>query len=131
MSEKRERKGQDVAAILLARGFTRARAAKAAGVAEKTVYKWLHDPSFKLKVEKARNDFRDAIVGRLVALSTKAVTRLEELLDSDSDAIRLGAIREWQKCALDLGNQYDLAKRIEELRETNFGLPEPPTEPDQ
>jgi hypothetical protein len=110
------KKGEDVLVMLLARGVSHVKAAKAAGVCAQTVSEYLHDPAFRQRIHELRNRFMDATCGQIIAMSQKAMSRLEELLNAEDARVRLGAIREWKSCVIDLVNQYDLAKRIEEVQ---------------
>lgn len=62
-----------------------------------TVYGIRHDPLFKQEVERL-NDLADSEVvdvrRRLAGMTVKAVTRLDELLDSESEKIRLDVAKD-------------------------------------
>jgi len=73
---------QKVLAALLA-GKTVTAAAKAGKVDRTTVYRWLRDPyrpSFRLALERGRQELRQAMAARLLALTSKAADCLEGAL---------------------------------------------------
>jgi len=114
------RKGEDVAVILLARGVSLVKVAKAAGICRQTLYQYLAEPDFRRRVDEVRNRLMDGVVGQVLAMGNKVLKRLDELLDSPNHHISLGACRAWKEFAVDLVNQYDLAKRIQEISEGNI-----------
>jgi len=65
----------------LATGATVTAAAQLASVSRPTVYKWLEQPSFQQAVDFARQEHALTIRDRLLALSTKALDKLEAVLD--------------------------------------------------
>jgi hypothetical protein len=67
-------------ALGLAQGKTVAAAAKAANVSERTAYRRLADPAFRRLVRDLRGEMVSQAVGRLTALSGKALDELERLL---------------------------------------------------
>lgn len=117
-------------ALLLARGWTQVKAARAGGVCPDAVTRWLREPDFRRHVQALRDRLMDAAVGQLVAMSGKALGRLERLLESDSEQIAIQAIREWRSGTTDLGIQHDLARRIEEVDAAHTRQPGPTTRPD-
>ena len=65
-------------------GRTRKETAEALGVSESSVSRWKKDPRVLAEVERLRNRTGE----------TRAVDVLLDLLDSDSDAVRLAAVKE-------------------------------------
>jgi phage terminase small subunit len=63
-----------------------AKAAKLAGVARSTLYRWLNEPLFKSTLNNATRDALDDLSRRMVALGTKAADTLEEALEYDIKA---------------------------------------------
>lgn len=84
MPNNDRRKGLDVMLTSLAAGSTNRAAAEAAGIDERTVRRHLEDREVQEMLEAARLEFRRRTMDRLVSLNTKAVDRLEQLLD-DAD----------------------------------------------
>lgn len=101
-----------IAALLGARSIREA--AAASGTAERTLYRWLDDPQFARAVQAAEGAAVDAAARRLVALSDKAVTALEELLDSPTTParLRLAAASEVLDKMLKLRELRDLEARL-------------------
>jgi hypothetical protein len=88
------RQKRDEALILgLARGQSHAGAAREAGVSPRTVARRMADSHFVQKVETKRQELVDEVTGGLVRAGTRAVETLVNLLDADSEAVRLGASR--------------------------------------
>lgn len=58
-------------------------AAKAAGVSERTMHRWLADATFAAALMAAEGDLIDFATRRLVRLSDKAIATLEAVLDDD------------------------------------------------
>ena len=102
-------------AVELASGKTVETAAEAAGLSVRTAFRRLRDPAFAQQVREARAAFVDRAVGKLADASTKAVDTLVQLLDCDTDTVKLGACR----AILELGNRLresvELEQRISEL----------------
>jgi transcriptional regulator with XRE-family HTH domain len=76
-------------------GCTRKEAAKALGVSPRTVTRWKKDPAVLAEIERLLNRGPE----------TRALERLERLLDSDDDKVALGAAqtlvrREMQRLAI-------------------------------
>lgn len=69
-------------------------AAKAAGVARRTLHAWMQDGAFVAELRKQESDLLDNAVRRLLRLQGKAMDALEGILDSDdvSAATRLRAV---------------------------------------
>jgi hypothetical protein len=86
------RVGRDAALIeALARGATHAAAARAAGMSERTVRRRLEDPVFRARVEARRQELFDEAAARIVSAADRAATTLVELLEAESEAVRLRA----------------------------------------
>jgi transcriptional regulator with XRE-family HTH domain len=80
-------------AELLAAGFTRAEAAKRAGVGERTVYLWLNNESFQRYIRAEQARLRGELTSVLRRSVMKAVTVLEAALDSSDDERKILAAR--------------------------------------
>lgn len=63
--------------------------AKRIGVSERTLYNWLSLPHFQARLQEERGRLRTEAFDKLKSTINKAVERLGELLDSDSDSIKL------------------------------------------
>jgi hypothetical protein len=103
-----------VAALLTEK--TQVQAAKAAGVAEQTLRRWLAtDQAFLTAYRAARRQVMDSVVGRLQQAAATAVDALERNLTcgKPGDEIRAAvAVLDHAARGLELG---DLMERVEEL----------------
>jgi predicted transcriptional regulator len=82
------------AAARMAAGDTVADAAVASGVSRRTLTRWIAaDPEFATEVDRLRGEATKTAVQLLTEQATHAVERLSELVDSESEAISLGACR--------------------------------------
>ena len=100
----------------LAAGATVQDAANQAGVAERTVYRRLADPSFRAQIEEARRAAIDLAVARLSDAAAFAAMTLRELAGAaDSETVRLGACRTLLELALKWREHGELTERIAAL----------------
>jgi hypothetical protein len=79
------------AVAALATHRTTAGAAKACGVGESTLRRWLKDPKFVRRVTAARSDVIEGALGKARDLLTRAFDAFDALLGSPNESIRLGA----------------------------------------
>lgn len=76
---------QDAAVIALLTEPTVAGAAQRAGVSERTLYRWLADPSFFEQYRSARRQAYGLAIGRLQQSASRAVDTLDSVMtDSNS-----------------------------------------------
>lgn len=106
---------REAVALALAKGMTIADASRDTGVGERTIYNWRQEADFKARVQEARRELFDAASGRLSDLGGKAASRLGELVESDNDAVALGACRTVLEYGLRLREVLDLEGRIAAL----------------
>ncbi len=84
-----ELEGDDALFNALVRGTHAENAAAIAGVSERTVYRRLADPSFRSRVDQARELLRESILARLTDAGLDAIGALETLMhESDDDRVR-------------------------------------------
>jgi hypothetical protein len=89
--ESSELKKSKAIAALLTKS-TIAQAAEEAGISEATLYRFLNETAFQDRLRQAESDLLAQTTRRLAGLLTKAVDRLETLIDEgDTDAVRLRA----------------------------------------
>jgi hypothetical protein len=93
--------GDDALLVALASGATVRRAARKAGIAERTAGRRLTDPNFRRRVHETRAALFERAIGRLARAATKAADTLRRLLNAQSDSVKLGAAR----ALLELGNK--------------------------
>jgi len=80
-----------IPALMCARNV--ADAAKAANVAERTLYRWLGDPVFRLRLNEAEGEAIDTATRRLLQLQDPAIDALDTILQDPEAAptVRLRA----------------------------------------
>jgi hypothetical protein len=83
MTDNDRRKNVDLLVSAIASGATNRDAAVIAGLSESTVQRRLAEPEVRAMIADARQEFRRRTMDRLVSLNTKAVDRLERLLDDE------------------------------------------------
>ena len=112
----RGRKNADSALVAaLACGATARDAARTTGVAERTIYRRLDDPTFTAQIDAARTEMIARAVGRLAETSTEAADTLRALLTASAETVRLGAARSILELAIKLREHDELVSRIEAL----------------
>src|SRR4051794_909052 len=116
--ERRGSKAHEDLALAVARGIPLARWAKENGVAERTCRDWAAKPEFKAMVEIYRRRIVDRLVGQIVDGSTKAVRRLNRLMDDPSPTVRLSAARAILDRVIPVVEYADIERRIAKLEET-------------
>lgn len=110
------RKGCDARFVAArAAGASVPAAARAAGVSERTAYRWLEDPAVRQQIEEARADIVARAVMKLSAASTEAAETLRRLLYSDMDFARLAAARAILELGAKLRGLEELETRIADL----------------
>jgi hypothetical protein len=115
-----------IAALLSARDVRSA--AKAAHVAERTLYRWLaEDPAFVQELRQAEGAAIDETTRRLIALQAKALDALEGALDTTGplDAtVRVRAALGLGGMLLKLVELRDIEERLRALEEAANGKPD-------
>jgi phage terminase small subunit len=105
-------------AELLAAGFTRAEAAKRAGVGERTIYVWLNSEAFRGHIRAEQSRLRGELTSVLRRSVMKAVTVLEAALDSPDEDRKILAARAILSAGarfLALLEASELHERLEQL----------------
>ena len=110
------KKAADAALIAhLAAGVSPAGAAKLAGVSEATAYRWLANPAFRRRVEKARSDFWDRALGVMSKGASESAIVLRKLLRSDDGRIKLQAAKVLREQGMKVRERVELEQRLDEL----------------
>jgi hypothetical protein len=113
--EKLTRKQEEAIAALLLHP-TLATAAKAAGIGQKTLWRWLRLEGFQMAYHQARREAISRAVGRLQYASTQAVKTLEAVMkQDDSPAAQVTAARTVLEFAFRAVECEDLERRVKEL----------------
>lgn len=90
-------------------------AAKAAGVSESTLARWLREPTFAAAVREARRRALEQALGTLSAATAEAVETLRACLGAEGEAVRLRAAVAVLEHALRGAEVADLEQRIAAL----------------
>jgi hypothetical protein len=95
------------------------KAAEAAGVQERRLYRWLKEPDFAEAYRTARREATQQAIARLQQASGAAVSILLTLMarDTSPPAIRLAAARTVLEMAVKSVELEDLAARLEALEQ--------------
>lgn len=93
MSQNGRHRGEATLAAALAGGASIREAAVIAGVSERTAHRRWSDPNFRQRVNEAWSEVVRQAVGKLGDASTRAAAVLSELLNADSETVRLSAAR--------------------------------------
>ncbi len=96
---------------------TMPRAAAKCGVSEKTLRRWLADDAvFKTAYAEARHSAFNAGMGRVQALTARAVDTLEDLLDAkEYPNVRLGAARTVAEMGFHQHDAETILRKLEEI----------------
>lgn len=120
MTRKQGQRRPDADATIiecLASGSTKAETARVAGVGVRTVARRQADPAFIAEVRKFRSAMLDGAAGQLSSVARKAVSKLESLLDSESDAVALGSARAILDSLLKVSEMTQVQSRIASLED--------------
>ena len=95
-------------------------AAKAAGLGERTLYRYLSDPFFRQQLSAAEGDLIDQATRRLLALQGAALDTFEGVLASEeaSDTVRLRAAQSVLDSLLKLRELRNIEARLVALEAT-------------
>lgn len=116
MSANVSKTSRDAAMLALACGETVAEAARKAGVAERTVYRWQQEEGFRQEIAAARAEMFNRALGRLAEGAVGSVLMLRQLcLKAKSEAIRLAAARTLLEQGTRLRESVEFAHRLQEL----------------
>jgi hypothetical protein len=92
-------------------------AAKAAGVGEATLHRWLKDEAFKAEYMQARREAVRQSIAHLQSATGEAVTCLRAVMNSNSasDAAKVSAARAVLELSIKSVEIEDLAERVKQL----------------
>ncbi len=104
--------------VLLASG-DRARAAQAAGVNDRTLRKWLHEPAFLAALQTSQDATMDQVTAALVTAAGGAVALLASMVDNTAVApgLRAQAARTLLDAALRWRELRGIERRLETLEQ--------------
>jgi transposase-like protein len=102
---------REAALVLLIAGHRLHDVAERVGVAEATLRKWRHQPTFARRLAEARQEAVDAAIARLTEHSAAAATRILSLMaGAGSDAVQLRAAI----AALEVGQKLRTGEDVEQ-----------------
>jgi hypothetical protein len=114
--ERLSRKAQDAVLALLTHP-TIPEAAKASGVSQATLWRWLQRDDFQKEYRAAQNRVFDGAIGSLQASTTQAVECLRRNLNCESPAVQVQAARAILDYTIKARNLVDFETRIAELEQ--------------
>lgn len=119
MNELTARQYRAIETLLTARSITDA--AKAANVSRRSLTSWLADAQFCAELRKATTAALDTTTRRLTSLSAKAVSTLDNSMDSEKPEVQVRAADIVLSKLLALGELHDMAARIAALEAVQQG----------
>jgi hypothetical protein len=105
----------DLLAAALATGATIRDGASLAGIGERTAHRRVSDPSFRARVARMRARTVEAAMGRLTEGMVGAADTLRQLLEAESETVRLGAARSVLEFGVRLRETVDFEARLAAL----------------
>lgn len=96
-------------------GETIESAAGKAHVSQTTAYRWLRSQGIREEVIRLRSEIIERVAARLTDVASVAVDKLHQLLDAESDAIKLGAVRTILEQLLRIKDHTEIQSRLAEL----------------
>lgn len=113
MAEKVARRGENAVMLALASGSNVTEAARAGNVSPRTVNRWMNnDPTFTIRVSEMRAELLGRTVGGLIDASLAAVTTLREMLNAESEAVRVRAATAILQAVIVVRESVDLEERL-------------------
>lgn len=110
------RVNDELLATALAVTGSRREAAEQTGVSERTVFRRLKDPAFRLLVDQVASELFSKNAAKLTALGTLCTEELEKLIKSNDQKIKLAAIKLTQGCIFKANDQFTFIRIKNELR---------------
>ena len=113
-SRRTSKKSRAIVALLS--GKTNSQAAQSAGVTERTIYRWLSDPSFRSELSEAERQMIESATRQMSSLQEKAINVLDQLLESQdvSPQIRLSTAKSILRLSLGYRDR-NIERRLYEL----------------
>jgi hypothetical protein len=117
VSASGRKNADDVLLAALASGQTIAKSAAMANVSERTARRRMKEPEFRQRLNEARAEMVEQVIGRLSSGMTKAVDTLKKLLRAKSEAVRLGAARSIVELGFTIRENVEFEQRLAALEE--------------
>lgn len=102
----------ELAILALLANPTIPKAAKAAGISETTLWRWLQEDDFRAKYKEAQNKVFDGALSSLQGAATDAVDCLRRNLNCKTPAVQVQAARAILDFSLKAEQMFDLQTRI-------------------
>jgi hypothetical protein len=106
---------REAAALALAGGRNVRDTAADTGIGSRTLFRWLQDSAFRIRVAELRSQLFEHAVGKLAHLAGNAVDTLANLLHSQSESVRLQAAKAILDAGPRLRENVELSLRVTEL----------------
>jgi hypothetical protein len=119
----RQTRKRDVAIGALLTEPTIEAAAKAAGIGEKTLRRWLHEPDFDAAHREAREEVVRTAVGRLRALLGEAIETLRRGMTCGTPSVEIRAAVAVIEQVIKGTDVLDLAERVAAVEERTTPSP--------
>ena len=103
---------------------TNTQAARNAGIAERTLYRWLDEPDFRAELLRLREEAASLARSDLQGAMSIALASLVECAQSDNDFVRFCASRYIYNTGLQIGDFHQLQRQFQSLRESVRDAPE-------
>jgi hypothetical protein len=108
--------GDGVFLLALAAGLSIRKAAKKAGISERTAYRRMANPAFRQRVTEARAAMVERSLGHLAAGTVEAAIVLRRLLRSADERVQRSAAAEILAAESRLRTEVDLAQQLADLK---------------
>lgn len=97
-------------------------AAKASGIAERTLYEWLNQTTFRQELRRAERGSVENASRRLVAGQNKALDALEGLITKGrNEGVKRAAAMDWLNMLLKYRDLGDIEERLSRLERAQNG----------
>ncbi len=108
---------QQSALSIIAASPSVAQAARASGVGQSTIYRWMEDDDFRGELSRIRQQSAELARRELQGLMLRSVSVLADAMEDPDKAVRLRAARYAMSFAVRISEIEDLRKQVQELEE--------------
>jgi hypothetical protein len=125
VAHRGRRNADEALALALATGQTLRAAAEATGVGERTATRRVAEPGFRRRVGELRAEMTSRALGRMADGMADAADVLRQLLNAESESVRLGAARSLLELGVKLRESVELEERLAALEGRLAGQGDP------